>query len=200
MVSLVKFILEISSLSKPDAVPLKDDGLFQWIKNIISFGPPSPIQDSSAATMTSGRFVIEKALEMVHQIWNSFTGVWKSMDKRSFEKWFHFIMFVFFGFCTVGYLVDLMPKLLELRRFFRFHNNECAICMESGGSFLHLNCSHSFHPDCFNRWRRTRNSCPYCRAAAPQTDEGLMRTVKSLSMKLVCFALLTAMTCILVMI
>ena len=45
--------------------------------------------------------------------------------------------------------------------------SECGIClegMENGQPIAKLTCGHVFHGDCINRWRRTSDTCPVCRA------------------------------------
>lgn len=47
-----------------------------------------------------------------------------------------------------------------------FHNgNQCSICFSnmSQGSSRQLECTHTFHTRCIERWKRTSRTCPICR-------------------------------------
>ena len=47
-------------------------------------------------------------------------------------------------------------------------NNQCPICIENfccGEYQRTLNCSHSFHKKCIDKWfKKDKNDCPMCRA------------------------------------
>ena len=45
-------------------------------------------------------------------------------------------------------------------------NDACPICMNSmaPGSSRTLECGHTFHTQCLDRWRRRASTCPNCRA------------------------------------
>ena len=40
-----------------------------------------------------------------------------------------------------------------------------------------LNCNHDFHANCVNRWLRSNDTCPLCRA--PQREEERKETISS---------------------
>jgi len=55
-------------------------------------------------------------------------------------------------------------------RCFQHIENQCSIClsnMNSGNSRC-LDCTHSFHKKCLERWKRTNRTCPMCRAPFDQ--------------------------------
>ena len=56
---------------------------------------------------------------------------------------------------------------------------QCSICMEmiDRTDKKTLNCNHDFHADCVNRWLRSNDTCPLCRA--PQREEEPDRTTYS---------------------
>ena len=53
---------------------------------------------------------------------------------------------------------------------------ECSICMEmiERDNKKTLNCNHDFHANCVNRWLRSNDTCPLCRA--PQNNDENNRT------------------------
>jgi hypothetical protein len=54
----------------------------------------------------------------------------------------------------------------ELRCFQHPDGSPCSICMEqmTATSSRTLGCDHIFHKRCLERWKRTRRTCPICRA------------------------------------
>ena len=43
--------------------------------------------------------------------------------------------------------------------------DDCSICLESklSGDIIELECTHTFHKECINKWLTNNESCPYCR-------------------------------------
>lgn len=51
-----------------------------------------------------------------------------------------------------------------------YHSEDCPICMEVLSTPEITKCGHQFHKQCLDRWKKTANTCPSCRAiicAAP---------------------------------
>ena len=39
----------------------------------------------------------------------------------------------------------------------------CSICLNKNTNPFQLNCKHSFHKECIEKWLNINNSCPICR-------------------------------------
>jgi len=40
---------------------------------------------------------------------------------------------------------------------------ECSICFELATEGTKLQCNHSYHPECLEKWLAKKSTCPYCR-------------------------------------
>lgn len=53
-------------------------------------------------------------------------------------------------------------------------NSQCSICLEAiqeSESAVTLECQHTFHLQCIERWCSTHNSCPMCRSVIEEREE-----------------------------
>jgi hypothetical protein len=65
------------------------------------------------------------------------------------------------GICQNGERCKRIGNL----RCFQHKGEQCSICMENitPSNTRVLDCSHSFHKRCIERWKRTNRTCPMCR-------------------------------------
>ena len=60
---------------------------------------------------------------------------------------------------------------------------QCCMCVEdlTMENIVTTECNHQFCKDCFWRWIKTKNSCPFCRKSLLKTDEeqSLFHTVRT---------------------
>ena len=69
---------------------------------------------------------------------------------------------------TIGATFKIIDKLIQennITSTFSYEpsTKECSICKTHGTECI-LNCGHSFHVHCIQKWFKNNNTCPNCRA------------------------------------
>ena len=68
--------------------------------------------------------------------------------------------------------MDLKTLLLKSSYIYN-HNDTCSICQESTDNKLcrQLECNHTYHCECIDKWLSNNNTCPYCRKILSRKNE-----------------------------
>lgn len=73
-----------------------------------------------------------------------------------------------------------------------YENLECVICQEEllvSEGIKVLDCGHSFHKECIDKWRSMKNSCPSCRNNIDETSSLRNITIPRTKKWFICLSL-----------
>jgi len=119
---------------------------------------------------------------------SQFVGILKKIYKHIYDKEYETCTPIKYTFiencskCNIGYIQNLIANKNII------NNNECVICLEDDKQSIELDCKHTMHIECLNKWiAQNNNTCPMCRDYINKCCEcdGLLQIEKEFTNKVI---------------